>query len=88
MEMFKSLQMGSSPLDQVICEFLELLICGLGGPYAFASARALVDTVPDMEVEKVARKSMEIASDICIYTNKNFVMETLEYDTEKSKAVV
>ena len=35
-----------------------------------AAARALIDR-PDMDAEAIARRSMEIASDICVYTNKN-----------------
>ena len=59
-----------------------------GGPYAYCSAKALLENVADMEVEKIAKKSMEIASDICIYTNKNFVTEVIDYGTETtSKAV-
>jgi ATP-dependent HslUV protease subunit HslV len=49
---------------------------GSGGNYALAAARALVDT--DMDAEAIVRKSMTIAADICVYTNHNVVIETLE----------
>ena len=49
---------------------------GSGGNYALAAARALVDT--DMEAEAIARKAMAIAADICVYTNGNLTLESLE----------
>ena len=51
---------------------------GSGGNYAFAAARALMDS--DKSAEDVARRAMEIAGDICVYTNSNIVIETLELD--------
>ncbi|MBQ4875284.1 MAG: ATP-dependent protease subunit HslV [Rickettsiaceae bacterium H1] len=49
---------------------------GSGGNYALAAARALFD-IRSANVEKIAKKSMQIASDICVFTNDNFVMETI-----------
>lgn len=49
---------------------------GSGGPYALAAARALVEG--NLAAEAVVRRSMEIAADICIYTNRNVVIETIE----------
>ncbi|MDP2120267.1 MAG: ATP-dependent protease subunit HslV [Hoeflea sp.] len=51
---------------------------GSGGNYAYAAARALMDT--DRSAEEIARRAMEIAGDICVYTNSNIVIETLELD--------
>jgi ATP-dependent HslUV protease subunit HslV len=51
---------------------------GSGGNYALAAARALVDT--DLDAEAIARKSMAIAGDICVYTNGNLTIETLDAD--------
>jgi len=48
---------------------------GSGGNYALAAARALLDGEPDAEA--IARKAMAIASDICVYTNRNIVVEKL-----------
>lgn len=48
---------------------------GSGGNYALAAARALYDQ--DMSAEEIARKALEIAADICVYTNNNIVVETL-----------
>jgi ATP-dependent HslUV protease subunit HslV len=48
---------------------------GSGGNYALAAARALMDS--PLEAEAIVRKSMEIAADICVYTNRNVTIETL-----------
>lgn len=48
---------------------------GSGGNYAYAAARALMDT--NLSAEEIARKAMEIAGDICVYTNQSIVVETL-----------
>ncbi|WP_422023769.1 ATP-dependent protease subunit HslV [Pyruvatibacter mobilis] len=49
---------------------------GSGGNYALAAARGLSET--DLDAEEVARKAMKIASDICVYTNDNIVVEVLD----------
>ncbi|WP_422005311.1 ATP-dependent protease subunit HslV [Pyruvatibacter mobilis] len=49
---------------------------GSGGNYALAAARGLSET--DLDAEAVARKAMKIASDICVYTNDNIVVEVLD----------
>ena len=49
---------------------------GSGGNYALAAALALIDT--DMDAEALARKAMAIAADICVYTNHNLTVETLD----------
>lgn len=49
---------------------------GSGGTYALAAARALIQ-IEGLKVEEIVQKSMIIAADICVYTNKNIVMETL-----------
>ncbi len=53
-----------------------VMAIGSGGNYALAAARALIDR-KDMSAEDIARRAMEIAGDICVYTNKNIVMEKL-----------
>ncbi len=53
-----------------------VMAIGSGGNYALAAARALIDS--DRSAEDIARKAMEIAADICVYTNGNFVVETLD----------
>ena len=49
---------------------------GSGGNYAQAAALALLEYEQDADV--IARRAMEIAARICIYTNDNFVLETLD----------
>jgi len=53
-----------------------VMAIGSGGNYALAAARALIDT--DKDAEEIARRAMDIAADICIYTNHNIIVETLE----------
>lgn len=53
-----------------------VMAIGSGGNYALAAARALLDT--DKDAEEIARKAMTIAADICVYTNQNIVVETLD----------
>ena len=49
---------------------------GSGGNYALSAARALM-TVEGLTAEETARRAMKVAASICVYTNGNFVMETL-----------
>ena len=53
-----------------------ILAIGSGGPFALSAARALIRHT-DMNAVAVARESMRIASEICIYTNDNITVETL-----------
>lgn len=48
---------------------------GSGGAYALAAARALADT--EANAEDIAVKAMKIAADICIYTNRNIIVEKI-----------
>jgi ATP-dependent HslUV protease subunit HslV len=49
---------------------------GSGGAFAQSAARALFENT-DLDPEVVVKKSLEIAGDICIYTNHNHLIETL-----------
>ena len=53
-----------------------LMGIGSGGQYALAAAKALLDT--QLGAEAIARKAMAIAAEICVYTNTNIVIESLE----------
>ena len=53
-----------------------LLAIGSGGSYALSAARALVE-YSDLDAEAIARRSLEIAAGICIYTNTNIKIEKL-----------
>ncbi|MGJ0504569.1 MAG: ATP-dependent protease subunit HslV [Methylocystis sp.] len=48
---------------------------GSGGNYALAAGRALLDT--PLDAETIARRAMTIASEICVYTNQNVVVEKI-----------
>lgn len=54
-----------------------LIAIGSGGPFAQAAAMAYLDGT-ELDAESIVRKSLSIASDICIYTNDNIVIETLD----------
>jgi len=49
---------------------------GSGGNYALASARSLIDG--PLDAEQIVRKSLDIAADICVYTNRNVTIESLK----------
>jgi ATP-dependent HslUV protease subunit HslV len=53
-------------------------VCGIGsgGAYAYAAALALLRNT-SLDAAEIAKKSLDIASDICIYTNKNISLEEL-----------
>ncbi|MEO6607172.1 MAG: ATP-dependent protease subunit HslV [Aestuariivirga sp.] len=53
-----------------------VIAIGSGGNYALAAARALIDQ--DMTAEAIARKAMGIAAEICVYTNGNLTIESLD----------
>ncbi|MEN2998288.1 MAG: ATP-dependent protease subunit HslV [Brevinematia bacterium] len=50
---------------------------GSGGPYALAAARAFLRTNPNLDLRFIVEESLRIASEICIYTNKNIIVEEL-----------
>jgi ATP-dependent HslUV protease subunit HslV len=49
---------------------------GSGGNYALAAARALLDQ--PMDAEAIVRRSLDIAAEICVYTNRNVTIESLK----------
>ena len=54
-----------------------IVAIGSGGAYAQSAARALLENT-ELDPLDIVRKSLEIAGDLCIYTNRNFTLETLE----------
>ena len=54
----------------------DVTAIGSGGNYALAAARALYDS--DLDAEAIARRAMAIAAEICVYTNGNVVVESLD----------
>jgi len=53
----------------------DVIGIGSGGNYALAAAKVLMDT--DMSAEEIAKKSIKVASDICVFTNDNLSMEKI-----------
>ncbi len=53
-----------------------IIAIGSGGAYAQSAARALLDNT-DLSAERIVKKSLEIAGELCIYTNMNHTVETL-----------
>ncbi|HET7201487.1 MAG TPA: ATP-dependent protease subunit HslV [Burkholderiales bacterium] len=64
-------------MGDVIEPELGLIAMGSGGPYAQAAARALLENT-GLDAENIVRKALSIAADLCIYTNQQIVVETLE----------
>ena len=59
---------------------------GSGGPYAHAAARALLEHT-DLSAEDIARRSLEIAARLCIYTNDSITVEMLSAQPQAVPAV-
>ena len=59
----------------------EVMAIGSGGPYALAAARALVRH-SDLSASEIARAAMQIAAEICIYTNDRITIEELDLAEE------
>ncbi len=59
----------------------EIVAIGSGGPYALAAARAFRER-DDLSAADIVRRSLEIAADICIYTNRNITVLELDGSTE------
>lgn len=56
----------------------NLIAIGSGGPFAQAAAKALLQDTK-LPAAEIAEKALKIAGDICIYTNTNITLETLEF---------
>lgn len=55
----------------------QLMAVGSGGPFAHAAARALLEN-SELDARAIVEKALNIAADICIYTNRNIVIEELK----------
>lgn len=62
----------------------DILATGSGGNYALAAARALVRNT-DMGAEDIVKKSLEIAGEICVFTNQQHIIETIKSEEADSK---
>ena len=56
---------------------LQLMAIGSGGPYAQSAARALLED-SNLSAREIVEKALNIAADICIYTNRNLTIEELK----------
>jgi ATP-dependent HslUV protease subunit HslV len=55
----------------------DIIAIGSGGPFAQSAAKALLENT-DLDARQVVEKALEIAGDICIYTNQNRTIEELD----------
>ena len=55
-----------------------VLAIGSGGNYALAAARALCENT-DFDAETIAKKSLQLAGDICVYSNYNHIIEVIKF---------
>jgi ATP-dependent HslUV protease subunit HslV len=56
----------------------QIMAIGSGGSYALAAARAMVQEAPSLTAAQIAEKSLRIAGQICVYTNDQILVETLD----------
>ncbi len=61
---------------EVIVPDMDVVAIGSGGNFAYSAARALYDNT-ELDAESIVRKSLEIASSICVYTNDHISVEKL-----------
>ena len=54
-----------------------VIAIGSGGPFATSAARALVENTP-LPAREIVEKALHIAAEVCIYTNHNLTIETIE----------
>ncbi|MFA5513408.1 MAG: ATP-dependent protease subunit HslV [Sphaerochaetaceae bacterium] len=65
-----------SGMGDVVEPEYDVIAIGSGGNYALAAAKAFLQ-YSDFSAAEIAKKSLEIASDICVYTNKSIIVESL-----------
>eukprot|EP00457_Paulinella_chromatophora_P014064 gb/GEZN01014442.1/.p1 GENE.gb/GEZN01014442.1/~~gb/GEZN01014442.1/.p1 ORF type:complete len:229 (+),score=30.52 gb/GEZN01014442.1/:46-732(+) len=58
-----------------------IIAIGSGGDFALCAAKALVNSGADMDAEEIAKQSMTIASEMCVFTNKKWIVETISSET-------
>jgi len=56
----------------------DIIAIGSGGPFALSAARALLEN-SELDARAITEKALNIAADICIYTNRNLVIEELDF---------
>ncbi len=63
-----------------------LMAIGSGGPYAQAAARALLENT-DLNAREIVERGLNIAADICIYTNRELTLETLDSEDATEQGI-
>ena len=63
-------------VDSIVKELADVAAIGSGGQYALAAARALLEG-SELGARAIVERALNIAADICIYTNRNIVVEEL-----------
>lgn len=64
----------------------DLMAIGSGGAYARSAARALLENT-ELDARTIVERSLQIAADVCIYTNRNLVIETLDAARDEGSKV-
>jgi len=67
-------------LEPEATESGSAMAIGSGGNYALAAARALLPMT--LDAEEIVRRSMKVASEICVYTNANLIVESLSSESK------
>jgi len=60
----------------------DVIAIGSGGNYAYSAALALSENT-ELDAEAIARKAMKIAAEVCIYTNENVTLESIDATENK-----
>lgn len=55
-----------------------ILAIGSGGNYALSAGRALIQKAPGLSAAEIAQTALEVAGDICVFTNDQITLEVLE----------
>lgn len=66
-----------SGTGEVIAPDDDLIAIGSGGNYALSAGRALKRHASQLSAKEMAYESLKVASDICVFTNDNIIVETL-----------
>lgn len=65
-------------MGDVIEPEYDAIAIGSGAPFALSAARALLESGSNLNAEEIVQKAMEIAGDICIYSNKNIKIQKVK----------
>jgi ATP-dependent HslUV protease subunit HslV len=65
----------------------QILATGSGGQYALAAARAMLRKAPQLTAAEIATEALKIASEICVYTNGNLILETLTAAPQEDETI-